>query len=40
MKAFLSGFAAVLVISLAAWLVLGQVEMSAQDVYSEGSVRL
>lgn len=40
MKAFLGGIAAMIAISLAAFVVLGQVQMSAQDVFTEQAVRL
>ncbi|WP_281276237.1 hypothetical protein [Aliishimia ponticola] len=40
MKAMLAGFAAIVVISVGAWLVLERAGFSSQDVYSSQNVRL
>lgn len=40
MKAFITAVAAMAVIGVLAWLVLGQVDMSAQGVYTHNAVRL
>ena len=40
MKAMFSGFAAIIVISIAAYYGLGQAGFSSQEVHSSDSVRL
>ncbi len=40
MKAMLTGFAAIVVIGIGAWYVLGQARFSSQEVYSSQNVRL
>ena len=42
MKAFWASVAAIVVISVAAWAILANVDMSSQNIYSSsyGSVRL
>ncbi len=40
MKAMLAGFAAIIVITVAAWYGLGQAGFSSQDVYSSQNVRI
>ena len=40
MKAMITGFAAIIVISVIAWYGLHQLGFSSQDVNSSGSVRL
>ena len=40
MKAMLTGFAAIVLIGIGAWYVLGQAGFSSQEVYSSQNVRL
>lgn len=40
MKAMLTGFAAMILITVGAWYGLGQAGFSSQDVYSGQNVRL
>lgn len=42
MKAFWAGVVAIIVLTVGAWAILDQVDMSSRDVYSSshGSVRL
>ena len=40
MKAMLTGFAAIVVIGLAAWIGLGESGFSSEEVYSSENVRL
>lgn len=40
MKAMLAGFAAMIVIGGGAWIVLGEIGFSSEQVYSSPSVRL
>lgn len=42
MRAFWASAAAIVVLTVAAWAILGNVDMSSQDIYSSsyGSVRL
>lgn len=40
MKALLTGFALIIIISVAAWFGLDALELSSQEVYSGPNVRL
>jgi len=40
MKAMLTGFAAIVVVSVVAWYGLGQAGFSSEEVHSSDSVRL
>jgi hypothetical protein len=40
MKAMLTGFVAIAVISIGAWYALGEIGFSSQEVFSNDNVRL
>jgi len=40
MKAFIGGCVVVVVVAVVAWAALGVLDMSSQDVFTSGSVRM